>query len=110
MLIPGSVLQNRYLVIRQLSKGGMGAVYLVKHERLGKTFALKETFFSDDELLRNAFEREAQLLANLDHPALPKVTDHFSEGGSQFLLMEYIPGEDLATQLQLRGCAFPPDE
>lgn len=82
----------------------MGAVYLVKHQRLGKSFALKETLFSDDdEQLRKAFEREAQLLANLDHPALPKVTDHFTEGGSQFLLMGYVPGEDLGVQLRQRG-------
>jgi serine/threonine protein kinase len=88
----------------------MGAVYLVKHERLGKTFALKETFFTDDELLRRAFEREAQLLANLDHPALPKVTDHFMEFENQFLLMEYIPGEDLGTQLRTRAGPFALDE
>lgn len=88
MLAPDTVLQNRYLVIRQLKKGGMGAVYLVKHQLLGKTFALKETFFSDNEELRKAFEHEAQLLAHLDHPVLPKVTDHFTEGESQYLLMQ----------------------
>lgn len=110
MLAPNTLLQNRYLVIRHLAKGGMGAVYLVKHQRLGKSFALKETFFSDDEQLRKAFEREAQLLANLDHPVLPKVIDHFTEGESQYLLMEYIPGEDLGAQLRSSGRPFAPDE
>ncbi len=71
-----------------------------------QVFALKETFFSNDEVLCKAFEREAQFLANLDHPALPKVTDHFAEGGSQFLIMEYVPGDDLATQLKTRGQPF----
>src|SRR5438270_80117 len=107
MLVPGTLLQNRYRVIRSLSKGGMGAVYLVKHVRLEKEFALKEAFFSNDSTLRRAFEREAQLLANLDHPALPKVTDHFTDSDTQYLLMEYIPGEDLASQLRLRAAPFP---
>src|SRR5205814_3140724 len=110
MLAPNTLLQNRYLVIRHLSRGGMGAVYLVKHQRLGKTFALKETFFSDDDQLRKAFEREAQLLANLDHPALPKVTDHFTEGESQYLVMEYIPREDLGAQLLASGKPFPVEQ
>lgn len=82
-------------------------MYLVKHQRLGKTFALKETFFSNDQQLRKAFEREAQLLANLDHPALPRVTDHFAEGESLYLVMEYIPGEDLGTQLEANEKPFP---
>ncbi|HXG65639.1 MAG TPA: hypothetical protein VNO70_11065 [Blastocatellia bacterium] len=76
MLEPNTILQNRYLVLKQIGQGGMGAVYQAKDQRLNSLVALKETFFQDEGLLR-AFEHEAQLLASLKHSALPKVIDHF---------------------------------
>jgi serine/threonine protein kinase len=99
MLNPNTLLQNRYLIIRLLAEGGMGAVYEAKDQRLGATVALKETFFTDDEM-RRAFQREAALLATLRHPALPKVMDHFTEEAGQFLVMEFIRGDDLAQILK----------
>src|SRR5437763_80352 len=89
MLAPETVLQNRYRVERQIGEGGMGAVYVATDQRFGSTVALKETFFEDPGL-RKAFEREARLLNHLRHPALPRVSDHFTEGPGQFLVMEYI--------------------
>ena len=59
MLAPNTLLQNRYLIVRSIGHGGMGAVYLARDERLAHTVALKETFFTDDRL-RKAFEREAR--------------------------------------------------
>src|ERR1051326_4448880 len=105
MLAPNTVLQNRYLIVRSIGQGGMGAVYLARDQRLGNTVALKETFFSD-ERIRKAFEREARLLAHLRHSALPKVTDHFTEDGGQFLVMEFISGDDLQVLLAERGRPF----
>ncbi|HEX8708440.1 MAG TPA: serine/threonine-protein kinase [Pyrinomonadaceae bacterium] len=107
MLAPNTLLQNRYLIVRSIGHGGMGAVYLARDQRLGHTVALKETFFSE-ERMRRAFVREARLLAHLRHPALPKVTDHFDEEGGQFIVMEFIPGEDLEILLAQRGKPFPP--
>ncbi|MDT5062925.1 MAG: eukaryotic-like serine/threonine-protein kinase [Acidobacteriota bacterium] len=109
MLAPNTLLQNRYLIVRSIGHGGMGAVYLARDERLGNTVALKETFFTD-ERLRKAFEREARLLAHLRHPALPKVTDHFDEDGGQFIVMEFISGDDLEILLAQRGQAFPVEQ
>lgn len=106
MLAPDALLQNRYLIIRPIGKGGMGAVYEARDQRLGNTIALKETFF-EDELLRKAFEREARLLAGLRHPALPRVIDHFTEGAGQFLVMEFIPGSDLEEMFKEKGGPFP---
>jgi serine/threonine protein kinase len=108
-LAPGAILQNRYRIVNLLADGGMGAVYLARDDRLKSDVALKETFFNDDSL-RRAFEREAQLLANLRHAALPKVSDHFSENEGQFLVMEFIPGDDLMQMLARRGNAFPVDK
>src|SRR5438105_1225495 len=106
MIAPGTVLQNRYRVERQIGEGGMGAVYIATDERFGSTVALKETFF-DDPSLRKAFEREARLLNHLRHSALPRVSDHFNEEEGQFLVMEYIPGEDLSAMLKGRAAPFP---
>lgn len=108
MLSSDTVLQNRYRIIRPLGRGGMGAVYEAFDERLSRTVALKETLVETDEL-RRAFGREARLLANLRHPALPKVLDHFEEESGLFLVMEFIPGEDLGRLLDT-GRAFAPAE
>ena len=109
MPAPDTVLQGRYRIVRQLGKGGMGAVYEAVDERLSRTVALKETLAETDELKR-AFEREARLLANLRHPVLPKVIDHFTEEDGQFLVMEYIPGSDLGELLERRTRPFSAQE
>src|SRR6478672_9517983 len=109
MLTPETILQNRYRILRQLGQGGMGAVYEAIDERLDTTVALKETFFAD-ERLRKQFEREARLLARLHHPALPRVSDHFSEGEGQFLVMQFIPGDDLSEMMARRQGPFPAEQ
>lgn len=82
-------------------------MYLAHDLRLRTKVALKETLFStDNTAYRRAFEQEAQILARLRHQALPKVIDHFIEGNGQFLVMEFIPGEDLGNQLTRFGKRF----
>jgi serine/threonine protein kinase len=110
MLAAETVLQNRYRIIRLLGQGGMGAVYEAMDERLDTAVALKETLFAD-ERLRKQFEREARLLARMHHPALPRVSDHFAEGEGQFLVMQYIPGDDLSQMMaRKQGKPFPADQ
>ncbi|HNG96093.1 MAG TPA: protein kinase, partial [Acidobacteriota bacterium] len=106
MLALQSLLQNRYRIESLLGKGGMGAVYRATDTRLSNVVALKETLFQD-ERLRRAFEREAKLLAGLFHPALPKVSDYFSEGDGVFLVMAYVPGEDLQQMAERQPGPFP---
>ena len=106
MLTPETVLQGRYRIVRQLGQGGMGAVYEAIDQRLDTTVALKETLFAD-ERLRKQFEREARLLARLHHPALPRVSDHFSEDDGQFLVMQFIPGDDLSEMMARKRGPFP---
>ena len=107
MIEPGTLLQNRYRVTRQIGSGGMGAVYVATDERFNSTVAIKQTFFFDEPSLRKAFEREAVLLNHLRHQALPRVSDHFVEDEGQFLVMEYIEGADLGELLKARGGWFP---
>lgn len=109
MLPANTVLQNRYRIVRQLGRGGMGAVYEAVDQRLSSIVAIKETLIATEEA-RRAFEREASLLANLRHRSLPSVTDHFAEGEGQFLVMQFIQGEDLAQLLELRQRGFAPPQ
>ena len=106
-IAPNTLIQNRYLIVHLIGKGGMGEVYLAVDQRLGSAIALKRTFFSDDVLLGNAFEREARTLARLRHPVLPKVSDHFTDEGTQYLVMEHISGEDISKRLETAAKPFP---
>jgi serine/threonine protein kinase len=105
MIENGTLLQDRYLIEKQIGAGGMGAVYLAVDQRFGSYVAIKETFYSDDEF-GDAFEREAHLLNSLHHPALPHVSDYFTESEGHFLVMQFIEGEDLSAILKREG-AFP---
>jgi serine/threonine protein kinase len=106
-LAANSLLQNRYLIIHHIGKGGMGEVYLAVDQRLGNPVALKRTVFRDDAMMWDAFEREARILARLRHSVLPKVSDHFSEREEQYLVMEYISGDDLSRRLEAAKKPFP---
>ena len=106
MIETGKILQQRYRIQKQIGQGGMGVVYVATDERFNSTVAIKETLVTDDHF-RRAFEREARLLNSLKHPALPRVSDHFDEDNGQFLVMEYIPGEDLSSTLEREEKPFP---
>lgn len=105
ILARDTVIIDRYRIIRLLAKGGMGAVYEAIDLRLSNTVALKQTMLTGEKLSR-AFEREAQILANLQHPSLPKVIDHFFYDNGQFLVMEMVPGKDLRAMLEERSQPF----
>lgn len=109
MIEAGKVLQSRYRIDKQIGQGGMGAVYVATDERFGSTVAIKETLCMDNNY-RKAIEREARLLNSLKHHALPRVTDHFLEENGQFLVMEYIPGEDLFDMMEGRKTPFPVED
>lgn len=109
MLRPNTILKGQYRIIRRIGRGGQGAVYEALDDELNALVALKETF-AETDAQREAFEREAQLLANLEHEAFPKVMRHFYEGDGQYLVMELIRGNDLAELLKLRESPFGPDK
>jgi serine/threonine protein kinase len=87
----------------------MGAVYEAVDQRLGITVALKETL-SSETAMRRQFEREARLLAGMQHPALPRVSDHFVQGDRAFLVMQFIAGVDLAKIIAQQPGPFPRDQ
>jgi serine/threonine protein kinase len=105
-LAPDTILQSRYRVIRHLGSGGMGAVYEAIDLRLGHIVALKQALTSDEELWRQ-FEREARLMAGLNHPVLPRVSDYFTEGHRAFFVMQFVEGQDLAEIIAQQPGPFP---
>jgi serine/threonine protein kinase len=109
MIEAGKILQQRYKIDKQIGQGGMGAVYVATDERFGSTVAIKQTLCMDDNY-RKAIEREARLLNSLKHTALPRVSDHFLEDDGQFLVMEFIPGEDLCCILDESGKPFEAEQ
>lgn len=102
----GEVLRGRYKILERIGQGGMGSIYLADDTRLkGRQCALKEVEYDRAlpenirEEAREQFLREATVLARLDHPNLPKVSDFFSNGPRDYLVMDYIPGKDLRLML-----------
>jgi len=102
LLAPETVLRGRYKIIAPVGQGGMGAVYRAEDLRLeGRICAVKEVRPDPDatpEALAQAqeqFRREAFTLARLDYPNLPKVSDTFSEGGREYLVMDFVDGPNL---------------
>jgi serine/threonine protein kinase len=105
-LPPGHVLRDRYVIQSIVGRGGMGSIYLADDNRLpGRMCAVKEVEHEPgmpEDLTAQAraqFYREASVLARLDHPNLPKVSDYFSDGARDYLVMDYVPGDDLKTLL-----------
>lgn len=98
-----TLIQNRYRIVEILGQGGMGSVYRAVDENLGIAMALKENLFTTDEYARQ-FRLEAVILANLRHPNLPRVSDHFVVGDQgQYLVMDFIEGEDLRFRMERLG-------
>lgn len=103
----GLVLVNRYRVVRLLGQGGFGAVYRAWDINVNRPCAIKENLDTSAEAQRQ-FAREAMVLANLTHPNLPRVTDHFLiEGQGQYLVMDFIEGEDLEMMVKRQGPVAP---
>jgi len=103
-----TLLQKRYRIIKMIGQGGMATIYQAEDLRFpGKVWAVKEMredFLPVTDRLPaiQAFTREAELLARLQHPNLPRVIDHFSEGGRHYLVMEYLEGQTLQERIEKR--------
>ncbi len=101
-----SLLNQRYLIISQVGRGGMGAVYKAEDTKLGsRLVAIKEMSQSnlssrEIAIATNAFKQEAHMLAGLQHPNLPSIHDYFNQHGRSYLVMSFIEGETLEHYLE----------
>jgi serine/threonine protein kinase len=119
----GECLRGRYAIVARIGQGGMGAVYLAEDQRLkGRRVAVKVIHFQNaantaTETLTDALTNEARMLAKLDYPTLPRVSDFFTaddlEGKPLVLVMDYIAGQDLAEvvkEARRKGRLIPPSQ
>ncbi len=111
----GYILHERFRIVRLLGKGGMGAVYYAHDPVLNRYVAIKQlhpapaTAERAAEQLSKQFLREAQILAALHHPNLPRVTDYFIDGDLPYLVMDYVEGQSLLDMLLTNKQGFPED-
>jgi serine/threonine protein kinase len=117
-LQPGQILQSRYRILGIIGMGGMGAVYQARDlhfPTVTKLVAVKEMInMAQDQQLRETtmknFEREAEILATLSHPAIPQIYDFFSFGDRAYLVMEFIQGKDLEAILNSTEAFLPVEQ
>lgn len=106
-LSPDTTLWSRYHIKELVARGGQGSIYKAEDLRLdGRLCAIKEVVpdigasKEHQEQTQSQFHREASILARLDHPNLPKVSDFFFYNGRDYLVMDYVPGRDLRQVLE----------
>src|SRR5271156_1093019 len=115
MIAPSTIIGGRYRVVRSLGGGGMKLVYLAEDLRLAaRPCALAEmvdSFTSPDmqQQAVAAFQREADMLAQLANEHIPRIFDRFSEANRHYLVMEYIDGATLEDELKQNGGKLAPD-
>jgi len=114
-LQPGAILQERYKIMGMLGVGGFSSVYQARDlhfQSVSRLCAVKEMIhLATDprvhEIAVKSFEREAGILATLEHPAIPDVYDFFSEENRSYLVMEFIRGQDLEALIGEQKERFP---
>lgn len=110
-LAQGTLLVDRYKIVKRIGGGGMGSVYMAEDQNLAnRPVAVKEMIemFADESSRLKAiedFKRESELLAQLDHPSIPTIYQYFfdKERGRYYLVMKYIDGGDLAARQRVAG-------
>lgn len=93
---------GKYRVYKQLAQGGMGAVYTAQHPTLDRTVIIKKLTMRGSADIRERFRREAQIMMDLRNDAIVDVYDHFREGSSYYIVLEYVDGVSLETLIQKR--------
>lgn len=116
-LPPNALLNNRYIIVQTIGRGGMSAVYQATDTlQRGNVWAIKEmsesmvTNHEDRDYAVSQFLQEAQLLRALNHPNMPKVVDVFPQGGKHYLVMEFVQGQTLEHLLANRTQPFSETE
>lgn len=109
----GTVIDDKYEILKEIGRGGMSIVYLAMDKRLNKQWAVKEIrkkgSGKNDEVVVNSLLAEANMMKRLDHPALPRIVDIIDNGVTIYIVMDYIEGESLDKILNEYG-AQPEDK
>jgi len=106
----GTIIDERYEILKEIGRGGMSIVYLAMDNRLKKSLVVKDIrkrAESDNEMLVNSLVVEANMLKRLDHGALPRIYDVIDRQGEIYVVMDYIEGESLKEKLNRERTAAP---
>ena len=103
----GNIIAGKYEIVRLIGEGGMSRVYLAMDINLNKQWAVKEIKPSsnpvEQEIVTESLVTETNMIKQLDHPALPRITDLVNEDGVLYVVMDYIEGEPLSRILKEQG-------
>ena len=103
----GTIIDEKYEILREIGRGGMSVVYLAMDTRLNKQWAVKEIrkrgSTKKDEIVVNSLMAEADMMKRLDHPALPRIVDIIDTGVAIYVVMDNIEGESLERVLKVEG-------
>lgn len=112
MLKEGTVLDEKYEILRRIGEGGMSTVYLARNNRMNMQLAVKEIKndgSKSTEILLKGLEREANILKDVDHPVIPRIIDIVKHGSTICVVMDFVEGENLADKLKEVG-SFSQDQ
>lgn len=108
----GSIIQEKYEILKLIGKGGMSKVYLAMDQNLNKQWAVKEiekrSWDENNEVIIQSAIAEANMIKKLDHPFLPRIVDIIDREDVIYVVMDYIEGEPLSNILAIQG-AQPQD-
>ena len=102
----GRIISGKYELLTEVGRGGMSTVYLARDLTLTKNWAVKEVYKKgvlEGQIVSNGLLAEANLMKNLDHPALPRIVDIIEESDRWYIVMDYIEGETLKDILEATG-------
>lgn len=113
MITAGTIIQNKYEILKLVGKGGMSKVYLAMDQNLNKQWAVKEIEKHPEDknntiIIQSALA-EANMIKRLDHPLLPRIVDIIDKPEAIYIVMDYIEGEALSKVLDRQG-AQPQNE
>lgn len=102
----GTVLDDKYEILKEIGRGGMSVVYVAMDLRLNKQWAIKEIKddgSKDTQTLLKGLEREANILKKVDHPVLPRIVDIIQKDSRVYVVMDYVEGRPISEILDEQG-------
>lgn len=107
MTKPGTILEGKYEILKEIGRGGMSYIYLAMDTRLNKQWAVKEVKKNannqQNQLVVQSLITEANLMKKLNHPSFPRIVDILEEENTIYVVMDYVEGESLESTVKLSG-------